>query len=147
MIKNIFTKNLNLLAPCSNEYLFNYIYLLGYTDEDLRNSQNYNNIKYEVIEVLKQLFIIEVIEVQNWCNNSELNNKYLTIEDTIKNIDKIWFEGATFPDFYQMVLFGTPKWYTDKLWELGITHTTNWENFVSDKIGDLKQWIEDNKPK
>ena len=28
-----------------------------------------------------------------------------------------------------------------------MTDTTNWETFVNYKIGDLEQWIEENRPK
>ena len=61
--------------------------------------------------------------------------------------DKIWFEGAKFPDLYGMVIFGTQKWYTEALEKKGMTNTTNWKLFVKNKIGNLEQWIEDNRPK
>ena len=57
----------------------------------------------------------------------------------------MWFENAIFPDFYGIVMFGNEKWYTDKLEDLGLTQTTNWENFVKTKIGDLEKWIEESE--
>lgn len=144
---NIFKENVNLFAPYSNEYLFDFIYLLDYSDNDLKSVQQGKKIKFEVIDVIKKLLDLKIILIYSWCNNPELNNKNLTIEETIFHIETIWFNGATFPDFYGMVMFGTQKWYADKLWEIGMTHTTNWESFVNEKIGDLEEWIEKNKPK
>ena len=51
------------------------------------------------------------------------------------------------PNFYGMVTFGSKKWYVNKLEEQGLTDTTDWETFVKNKIGDLEQWIEENRPK
>ncbi len=45
-----------------------------------------------------------------------------------------------------MVIFGSQKWYIKKLENLGLTHTTDWEWFVENKIGNLEDWIKKNRP-
>ena len=147
MIKNIFKKNINLFAPFSNEYLFDYIYLLGYTDKDLKKSCGYDEIKAETLWILEKLLNLKIIYIYTWCNNSHLNGKVMSSKEILKQIDSLWFKGAEYPDFYEMVMFGTQEWYTDKLWKMGMNHTTNWETFVKNNIGDLEQWIEENRPK
>ena len=142
--KDVFKgKNINLFSPYSNELLYDYIYSLEYTDEASKDWK----ARHVVLSVLKTLFELDVIYVYKWYNQPELKNKKLTINETIIKIDDIWFENAIYPDFYNMVMFGSQKWYVDALEKIGMTHTTNWENFVKEKIGDLEQWIERNRPK
>ena len=141
--KNIFKNEyINLFCPNSNEYLFDYIYILGYKDIDSKNWKS----RLVVLSVIEYLLREKIIFVHNWPNHDELDKK-MSVKNIIKTIDKLWFENAIFPDFYGIVMFDNEKWYTDKLEDLGLTQTTNWENFVKTKIGDLEKWIEENKPK
>jgi len=55
--------------------------------------------------------------------------------------------GADFSDFNSMPMFKHKDWYLNALKEKGLTHTTNWECFVENEIGDFKQWIMKNKPR
>ncbi len=103
--------------------------------------------KFVILNILKFLLELKVIYVFNWGNAQPPNIQDFSNEDVINHIDKNWIIGAKYPDFYSMAMFGSTKWYVDKLEELGMTHTTNWESFVSEKIGDLEKWIEENKPK
>ena len=142
--KDIFKgKNVNLFCPGANEFLYDYIYLLGYTD----NASNDWKARHIVLSVLKHLLELDIIYIYSWYNQPELKGKRMTIDEIIKKIDNLWFENAIFPDFYNMVMFGSKKWYIEALRKLGMTHTTNWEAFVKETIGDLEQWIEENRPK
>lgn len=49
--------------------------------------------------------------------------------------------------FLGMVMFTHPTWYIDKLNGLGLSPTTDWKWFVENKIGNLKKWINYNRPK
>ena len=134
--------NIDLFCPWTNEYLFDYIYALGYTDKDLSNSK----IKTEVLFVLKMLLSYQVINIYDWGEDSPLSTTNITPDETISEIDRIWFDAATYEDFFKMVMFGTPDWYTHKLKEMGMTETTNWQTFVNNNIDDLKKWLEENQP-
>lgn len=136
------TKNINLFCPWTNEYLFDYIYTLGYADKDLPDWR----IKIVVLSTVKILLSYNIVNIYKWIDNNQLSSQNLTTDEIILEIDKIWFESATYEDFFKMVMFGTPEWYTNKLKEIGMTETTNWQVFVNENIGDLKKWIEENRP-
>ncbi len=144
MINNyIFNKNyIGLFCPDSNEYLYNYIYELGYTDNDSKNWK----CRYIVLSVIKYLLDNQVIYIYDWPNYPEIK-KNMSNADIIKTIDKLWLKESKYPDFFGMVIFGTSKWYKDNLERLGLTIYTDWNKFVQSEIGDLEKWIENNKPK
>ncbi|MDG2193281.1 MAG: hypothetical protein P8K77_00200 [Polaribacter sp.] len=141
--KNIFKNGyINLFCPNSNEYLFDYIYALGFKDIDSKNWKP----RLVILSVLEYLFRLKIINVYSWPNHPELEKKGMTIKETIETIDKLWSNNATFPDFYGIVMFENQKWYTEALEKKGLTQTTNWEKFIENEIGDLEKFIEDNRP-
>ncbi len=141
--KDVFKgKNINLFCPNVNEFLYNFIYLIEYSDE----ASNDWKSRHVVLSVIEILLNFEVIYVYDWIAKPKLKNKKLDNKSIIKEIDEIWFKGAKYSDYYNMVMFGSTRWYVDSLAKLGMTNTTNWEYFVKNKIGDLEKWIEDNKP-
>jgi hypothetical protein len=143
---NIFNKKyLNLFLPNDGvEFLQNIMFGLRYTYKDLSSKK----AKNDTLFVVQRMLELDLIYVFHWGDKNEfLKDKQFSIKETINYIDSIWFEGADYSDFYGMIMFGHKKWYTDKLENLGMTQTTNWEKFVQDEIGDLEKWIEENKPK
>ncbi len=144
MINNyIFNKNyIGLFSPYSNEYLYNYIYELGYTDKDSGNWK----CRFIVLSTINYLLENKIIYIYDWPNHPSINKK-LSNEDIIKTIDKSWLQESKYPDFFGMVIFGTSQWYKDNLERLGMTIYTDWNKFVQSEIGDLEKWIENNKPK
>ena len=142
--KNIFKNEyINLFCPNSNEYLFDYIYILGFKDIDSKNWKS----RLVVLSVIEYLFKLKIINIYNWPNNPELDKKKMTIKEIIVTIDNLWDYNATFPDFYGIVIFGSQNWYVEALKKNGLSQTINWENFVKNKIENLENWIEENKPK
>ena len=142
--KDLFKKEyIGLLCPHSFEFLNHLIGQLGYSQEQYDNLK----VKQNVLNVIKLLFDLGILTVHDWVNNKDLNNENLTSVDIINKIDDLWVKGIKYPDFYNIILFGTSGWYVKKLENLGMTPTTNWETFVKDKIGNLEKWIEDNRPK
>ncbi len=137
-------RNLYLFAPYDNEYLYNYIQHLGYDIEDA--SKDWRK-RLVVLSVIKSLMELDIIYIHNWCNNSQLNDMEMTIDETLSHINELWKKDSKFPDFYAIVMFGTKKWYSDKLHEMGLTQVTDWNQFLNANIPDLKLWIEENKPK
>ena len=138
-----YEENISLFAPSSNEFLYNFIYQLGYKDEDANDWK----ARFIVLSVIKELFELRVLSVHSWCNDEKLNNENLSIDEIINRIDYLWKKNTKYPDYYNMLVFGTQKWYIDKLRSLGMTNTTDWNSFVEKKIGNLEKWIELNKPK
>lgn len=136
-------ENIGLLSPYSFEFVNHLIGQLGYSQDQYDDT----NVKEEVLKVLKLLFELKILRVFDWMNNPELNNKIMSAEDTIKHIDDKWFVGIKYPDFYDIVMIGTQDWYINNLELLGMSHTTNWNTFVKEKIGNLELWIENNRPK
>lgn len=65
ILNNIFKDYVNLFSPYSNEFLYDYICLLGFTDK----SSNDLKARDKVLSVLEQLFKLDVIYIYRWYNN------------------------------------------------------------------------------
>jgi hypothetical protein len=145
MIKNeIFNKEFRgLLCPYSFEFLNNLLGLLNYS----YNRYDDDKTREEILSILRVLFELRVLYVYKWFAKPELDKINLTIDETLEHIDKIWFKGAKYPDFYGMLIFGNKDWYVEKLKEKGLTETIDWEWFLDNQIPDLEKWIEENRPK
>lgn len=135
-------KNLDLVCPNPFEFLTELLSLLGYSNKEY----NLKTTREDVLETLKLLFELQVLDVHTWYAKPQLNNLDLSIIEKLNHINEIWFKGAKYPDFYNMMIFVSPDWYINQTKELGLTMTTNWKTFVKENIGDLEQWIEKNKP-
>lgn len=141
--QEIFNEHINLLSPYPFEYIHELLGLLGYS------SKQYNTFKAkrDTLETLAVLLDLEMLKVCDWVKEPELNQKKMSKTEVMLYICLFWSEKVEFDHFYDTTLFGTQKWYLEKLEKLGMTHSTNWEAFVRDKIGDLEEWIENNRPK
>ena len=106
--------------------------------------------KKAVLKVVETMLTQKVIYA---CSNDNkldgaLRKWNLSDTEIVNKIDEIWFEGAKFPNFYDMVWFEYQDWYIKALEKKGfVNNITNWESFVKNKIGNLEKWIEENKPK
>lgn len=145
---NLFDKKyINLLYPYHNELLWEIANEIGYT-YDYSNP----NAKKDTLEVLKQMLDLDIINILCWVTKPELENKNLTNKEIIEEIDKMWGKGTDYPDFYSMVIFGLPKWYKEGLEALGLSEMPtkgelSWDCFLDTRIGNIEEWIKDNKPK
>ncbi len=137
---NIFEEKYSF-AVCSEivEYLPHLFHLEKHEDKSI--------LKERTLHILKKVLDLDILKVYEWLAKPELNGKFLSTDEIIESIDEIWFEGAEFPDFYAMVIFESTKWYKTKLNALGLTHTTNWDWFIKNKIGNLEKWIDENRSK
>ncbi|MBO0324184.1 hypothetical protein J0X14_17880 [Muricauda sp. CAU 1633] len=144
IVENIFDEqNLDLFIPNDGvEFIYSILQNLGYRDFTTKKARKHG------LDVLNKLFELDLIEIFSWGKHHDLlNNLNLTKNQTIKLIDNIWFVGADFEDFLNMPMFRHKDWYLKALDNEGLTSTTNWKTFVNEKIGDLEQWIEKNRPK
>lgn len=134
-------KNIDLFCPGTNAFIFDFIYQLGYYDRDFGNLNKENTIKKEVLEAIKILIYLEVMYIKNWYDKQEISKNLMTTNAIIEEIDKIWFNSARYPDFFNMLLFGNPEWYFNSLKKIGMSETTDWKTFVNENIGNLEKWI------
>ncbi len=62
------------------------------------------------------------------------------IKNKLNDIEKL-------DELYDFFWFKFKDWYVKGLENLGVSmYTLDWPTFVEEKIGDLEQWIEENKP-
>lgn len=142
---NLFdNKNIGIFSPYSGIELIDYI---------LNNINHYKDFttkeaRRDCLRAINKLFELELIEVFYWGKyQHELKNKELSIFENMMYLQELWFVGANFADFSFMPMFKYKDWYIEKLEEFGMTETTDWIEFVQNKIGNLEKWIEDNRPK
>tara|TARA_R110000868_G_C10905294_1_gene764578 strand:+ start:398 stop:712 length:315 start_codon:yes stop_codon:yes gene_type:complete len=91
--------------------------------------------------------IIYVLD-SNWMENKEYNKTDLSNQSIISIINEKWLPNISDEEFYNLVWFKFQDWYTTKLSKKGLTYySINWNEFINEKIGDLEQWIQHNKPK
>lgn len=133
---------LGLLDPYSFEFLNHLIGLLGFS----KTEYNDLKVKRNVLNVLKYMFELDIIQIKSWMNNSFKDDFNMSIEETLNKIDSLWQRNMDFPDFYTIAYFETKEWYVNKIEDLGMTQTTDWKTFVKENIGNLEEWIEINRP-
>lgn len=136
-------KFINTLSPYYLEYLWDLISVLGFKNSEV----NEESTKKSVLKAIQIMLNLKVLKISNWIKEPELNKKRLSINETLENIDRIWFKGANYQDFYDMIMFENQKWYIESLEKAGMNPTTNWKKFVKENIGNLEKWINENKPK
>ncbi len=136
-------KNVGVFSPYDGvEFIYSILQEIGY----------YSNFKSpearrDGLLVIQRLFDLKLIEVFHWGNyEKKLKNKELSTSEKMIYIQNLWFIGASFEDFHSMPMFKYKDWYIEKLEAQGMTQTTDWEEFVATKIGDLEKWIEKNRP-
>lgn len=134
----------NLYCPGATENLWDVICHL-----DTRNANIFKkSVKETALESLKLMLDQNVIYIGNeWVGKHHLKRWKLPNTEIIEIINKKWTEGISFDNLYILAWIDFEGWYLSKLKELGFTEITNWEQFVKNEIGDLKKWIEENKPK
>ncbi len=87
-----------------------------------------------------------LIKVGNEWENEKSIYWDLSKEEILKKINVIWFDGAEYPDFLNMVWFSFMDWYIEALKKEGYgKERILWVDFVEKNIGNLEQWIEENK--
>lgn len=142
---NIFDKkNILLFEPENGVEMIYYI---------LDNINHYNNFttkeaRRDGLTAINKLFELDLIEIFHWGEyESELENKELSIFQKMMYLQELWFVGADFGDFAGMPMFKFKDWYINKLKEFGLEEYNDWTKFVNEKIGNLENWILENKPK
>ena len=106
-----------------------------------------NEAKNAGLDTIKSLLKHDLIEVVHWGKYHDILKKLrLTNEQALLHIENVWFEGADFADFASMPIFKYKDWYIRSLENQGLTKTTDWKTFFTNKIVDIESWINKNSP-
>ena len=142
-MKTIFRdENLLLFEPYDGvEYIHSILQNVGYYPDFKSLEARRNGLR-----VINKLFELDLIEIHHWGKyENELKSKDISIFEKMMYIQELWFIGAGFEDFYDMPMFRYKGWYLKELEKLGMTNTTDWKDFVKNKIGNLENWIKNIK--
>lgn len=135
--------NIEFYCPYRIELLFDFFGKFKVSTQD----NNYDReSKNKILNAVSILLEQKIIFAGKWIDVNNFEKWDMTIPKIVLQIDNLWKNNTEFPDFYNMVWFGYQSWYIEGLNRLGFERTRNWETFVREKIGDLEQWIEENKP-
>ena len=138
-------KNLNLLAYGGDglEFFHSIMFSLGYSYDDIPSEY----ARESALLAIEKLFENDLIRIVRWGDDEKFfENKNFTLRESMLIIRAKWISDFSIPDFYGSIIFGLEDWYTNALEKEGITDTTDWKWFVENKIGDLRQFIKENKP-
>lgn len=134
---------IDILCPFNIESLWDIIAKI----KDERPKIKYEPLKKNVLNIVaylldeKLIFLIDHITNDKKFIKSDLSN-----QEVMKMIDIKWESNIEFGELYTLAWFKFEDWYRNALVKKGLTYTTNWKNFVKNEIGDLKEWININKP-
>lgn len=134
--------NIELFMPDGVEFIYTILQNIGFTDFST------NEAREKGLETIKKLLELNLIDVFHWGeHHSSLKDENISNDELICHLENIWFNGADFEHFSNMIMFKFKDWYLSALKNAGLTNTTNWKTFIKENIGDLEKWIEENKPK
>lgn len=145
MIKSNFFEErfIGVFCPESNETILDFIYLLGYTDLTINTKQ----CKKDTLALIKVLLELDILEIYKWGKYEYLlKDIHFETNEILLLLERMWFEGIKYSDFYGIAIFGNTDWYVKKIRLEGLTYTTDWKTFVKEKIGNLEDWIQKNRP-
>ena len=144
---NIFDKEYIQLFVYGNDGIETFdriMFSLGYTYDNIST----NEARESALHAIKQMLNYDLIRIHHWGeDNNYFKTQNLSNREILLVLRAKWKMGLDIPDFYGLVIFNLSDWYIIALEEEGMTHTTDWRLFVENKIGDLKQWIEEKRPK
>lgn len=136
---------IDIFCPSYNEYLWDIISII-------KNDNKYISdelLRKFTLSYINEMITKDIIYIgSEWDKEKRLIKWVKPKEQIMNDINKMWFKNATYPDFLEMIWFGYEEWYAKKLNSLGFgKDNTLWRDFVTKKIGNLEQWIEENRPK
>lgn len=141
---NLFnTKNISLLNP----YAIESLYHLGVFIKDKNLNLELNRLKDLTLEAFTYLIennIVYVLE-RNCMGNKEFNKLKLSKNNIIRAAKEKLLSLENFDELYDFFWFKYQDWYRLGLENNGLSYTVNWNKFIEDNIGDLRQWIDKNK--
>ena len=144
---NIFDKKYNAILHPYNLESLNHLALFI---KDKKRDLDFENLKLITLNVLEYLIDNDIIYIldPNWMKNKEYTQSKLSKESIINIANEKWSHNISDEEFYDLFWFRFQDWYTTKLVEKGLTYYSfDWNEFINEKIGNLEQWIKENRPK
>ena len=127
LLDSQFTKTQNLVidSACHFEFLYHFINNVEESYPNLKEAE----LKKKTLLIIKILLKKKILNVNTYCNQRIWD---LSVDESIDKIDKLWFEGASFLDFIDMIYFTRQKWFDEKLKVKGYNFIDNWVAYVND---------------
>ncbi len=135
---------IDIFCPSWTEYLWDIISIIKNSNKNISNK----DIKKWTLNYIEEMLENNLIHVgSEWDENKKLVYWNLPNNEILEEIDKMWFDGADYPDFIEMCWFIFKDWYIETLKANGfLKERILWKDFIEENIGDLEKWINDNKP-
>ncbi|MBO0324181.1 hypothetical protein J0X14_17865 [Muricauda sp. CAU 1633] len=135
-------KHIDIFIPDNIEFISFILTSLGYgnTNESSEEAREHG------LDTIEKLLELELIEVFSWGHyEDKLKGKEIPLIKKMRYMAELWPKGAKRGDFYEMPMFKYKDWYLEAL-ERDAKDFDTYEDFFK-KIGNLEQWIEQNRPK
>ena len=107
---------------------------------------NSNEARKEGIQVIKELLKYHLIEI-TYLNGKPFNDNKLKLTEKISLINELWPKDQLVIDYEFIVNFKYQDWYLKKMREIPIDLNTDWKWFSIEFVPNMKEWIENNRPK
>lgn len=120
-----------ITSACDFQYLYHFVQNVKEVYPDLPEE----TLKQKVLNVINILLQKKIIAIHNLHDEKKWN---LTIEQSLKKINEIWFKGAKYPDFINMMFFKYQDWFYQKLRKEGYDFKSNWVEYVQ-----KNEWLEE----
>lgn len=133
---------MNFYMPYKVEFLFDF-----FSDFEIKLNEPYTlEKKNKVLKFIRILLENKIIYAGSYIDNKTFKKWDSPINKIIEDIFLNWKENLDYSDFYNIVLFRYESWYIEALKREGYNDLVDWNWFIEEKIGDLKKWIEKNRP-
>jgi len=119
------TQQLVIEGVSEYEYLYHFVQNVKIVYPNLCEEE----IKKKTLQVIYILLKKKILTINNVFDKKKWD---LPIDDSIIKIQKIWFSGASYPDFINMMFFTTQEWFYEKLKKKGYNFQDNWVEYVND---------------
>lgn len=114
-----------------NSCHFEYLYSFTENVKEFYPKAKEQEIKNKVLKIIEILLSKKILIAGNTKTYEYFD---LPVNKIIEKIDRMWFEGASYNDFLNMVYFSRTKWFYKKLKEQGYDFSSNWEEYVEKNI-------------
>ena len=121
-----------LVICCSSD--FEFLYNFEENVKECFPKAKGKTIKNYSLLVIGLLLDKKLLQVYDFYSQEPLG---LKTEDSLKTIDNLWFEGASYIDFISLVNFTRQEWFVNLLIEKGYNFD-DWITYVNENI-----WLQD----
>ncbi|MGG8498145.1 hypothetical protein ACQY1Q_17225 [Tenacibaculum sp. TC6] len=129
MNKTLDDKTKKIILICSNEHEYIYNFIQNVTEVFPEFSED--EIKNKVLDIIYYLLYKNILIMKNHKNEEAYK---LTPDESIDLINQMWFKGASYIDFINMVFFEKQEWFIKELKKMGYNFKDNWIDFSKNNL-------------